>query len=495
MPSDNIIIASGPSGATYNMATDYGFGTTADAHVQIVKTVFGDDTTSTRVSNTNPMPVQLFSAFSGGSTASIIEDGQLKVKGTLDIGNQIAIHGSTASFLKVIVAGGVTGTSGGSGSIGSAANPAVYSAVGITGSIQGISGGYAVTVKGTDLDIRNLSAGVIGYSGVTLTDSVAVQGISGGTAVTVSGTDLDIRGLTAATDTVSVVGTAASNVGVTGTVTAIATNLDIRNLAAGTDNVSVYAANGGTTLPVDLYAAGTRLGVSGDALKVAFDSVTGVTFSVNVASNIGVSNTAGTTLAVEGKTGMVPIKVNGILGDQSILVSAADLDIRNLSSADEITVVGAVSTNTANINTKIVGVDSKLATLNTAVSTTNTKVDASNTSLKSLSDSVTTVGTESFVKTSVNQVVPPAKLFVQSMSISGTGKPLRKQTLQNGITVKASPDNVSTVFIGGTSIQNNIAEGYPLLAGEEIFLSISNASFVFIRTNSGRSATVNVIGS
>ena len=31
---DNIIIASGPSGATYNMATDFGFGATADAHVQ-----------------------------------------------------------------------------------------------------------------------------------------------------------------------------------------------------------------------------------------------------------------------------------------------------------------------------------------------------------------------------------------------------------------------------------------------------------------------------
>ena len=126
---DNIIIASGPSGATYNMATDYGFGTSADAHVQIVKAVYGDDTTSTRVSNTNPMPVQLFSGYSGGSTASIIEDGQLKVKGTLDIGNQIAIHGSTAGFLKVIVAGGVTGTSGGTGLIGSTGNPAVYSAV------------------------------------------------------------------------------------------------------------------------------------------------------------------------------------------------------------------------------------------------------------------------------------------------------------------------------------------------------------------------------
>ena len=448
MPSDNIIIASGPSGATYNMATDYGFGTSADAHVQIVKAVYGDDTTSTRVSNTNPMPVQLFSGYSGGSTASIIEDGQLKVKGTLNIGNQIAIHGSTAGFLKVIVAGGVTGTSGGTGLIGATTNPAVYSAVEVTGSVQGISGGFLVGVSANDFDIRTLSAGVIGYTGVTLSDSVAVQGISGGTAVNVSATDLDIRGLTAATDSVSIVGTAASNVGVTGTVTAIAT-----------------------------------------------DSVTGVTFSVNVAANIGVSNTSGTTLAVEGTTGMMPIKVEGSAVGNAVLVSASDLDIRSLSATDQVTVVGDVATNTATVSTRVSAVDTKLGTLNTTLANTNTKVDTANASLTSLSTSVTTVGTEKFVKTSVNQVVPPSTLFVQTMTISGTGRPLKNQVLQNGLTIKSSNNNTGTIYIGGTSIQNNIEQGYPLEAGEEIFLSVGNANAIYLRTMTGRTATVNVIGS
>ena len=162
--ADNIIVASGPSGATYNMATDDGFGVSADAQVQIIKPVFGDTTTSTRVSNTNPMPVQLFSGYSGGSTASIIEDGELKVKGTFNIGNSMAVYGSTAAYLKVIVAGGVTGTSGGTGVIGSTGNPAVYSAVEVTGAVQGISGGQALAVSATDLDIRNLTGGTIGYS-------------------------------------------------------------------------------------------------------------------------------------------------------------------------------------------------------------------------------------------------------------------------------------------------------------------------------------------
>lgn len=491
---DNIIIASGPSGATYNMATDYGFGTTADAHVQIVKAVFGDDTTSTRVSNTNPMPVQLFSGYSGGSTASIIENGELKVKGTLNIGNQIAIYGSTAGFLKVIVAGGVTGTSGGTGVIGSTGNPAVYSAVEVTGSVQGISGGFLVGVSANNFDIRTLSAGVIGYTGATLSDSVAVQGISGGTAVIVSATDLDIRNLTA-TDVVTVIGSAASNVGVTGTVTAIATDLDIRDLAAGTDSVAVYNSAGGTTLPVNLYAAGVALGVSGDALKVAFDSVTGVTFSVNVAADIGVSNTTGTNLAISGATLGNAVRVEGAGPAQSVIVSATDLDIRNLTSADQVTVVGTVATNSSTLATTLTAADSKLASINSNVNKLDGKVNTANTSLTNLSNTITTVGTEKYIKTSVNQTVPPSSLYVQNVVITGSGRPLKDVTLQNGVTVKASTSNVGTIYVGGPSIQNNISNGYPLEAGQELFISISNASLVYVRTSSGRSASLHVIGS
>jgi hypothetical protein len=490
---DNIIIASGPSGATYNMATDDGFGASADAQVQIIKPVFGDTTTSTRVSTTNPMPVQLFSSFSGGSTASIIEDGELKVKGTLNIGNQLAIHGSTASFLKVIVAGGVTGTSGGSGDIGSVGNPAVYSAVEVTGAVQGISGGQALTVSATDLDIRNLSAGVIGYSGVTLTDSVAVQGISGGMAVSVSATDLDIRNLTA-TDIVTVVGTSA-DIGITGTVTATATNLDIRNLSAGTDAIAVYNSIGGRTLPVDLCVSGTPLGVSGDALKVAFDSVTGVTFSVNVASNIGVSNTAGTTLAVEGKAGMVPILVKGQGSSDSVIVSATTpLNTRVLNSSDTVTVVGSLASSGATTAAQITQVNQKIGSLNNTVSGVGAKVDTANTSLTKLSDSIVTVGNDKLVKTSMDRVTPPSQIYVASVKVSGAGKPLTPATLQNGVTVKSAPNNVGTVYVGSTNLINNTNNGFPLLPGEELFLSILDPSKIFVRTDT-RSSTIHVIGS
>ena len=493
---DNIIVASGPSGATYNMATDYGFGATADAHVQIIKVSYGDNTTTTRVSETYPMPVQLFAGYSGGSTASIIEDGELKVKGTLSIGNSIAVYGSTASYLKVIVAGGVTGTSGGTGAIGSVSNPAVYSAVEVTGSIQGISGGYPVGITATNFDVRDLTAGTPGTTaGISGRDTVAIQGISGGHVVAVSATDLDIRNLTSSTDTVHVVGGATSNVGVTGTVTAVATDLDIRDLTAGTDSVAVYNSAGGTTLPVDLYASGTALGVSGDALKVSFTNTSGLTFSVNVASDIGVSNTAGTTLAVEGVSGMVPIVVEGQGAGSSVVVSATDLDIRNLTSNDQVTVVGGVATSTASTATNTSEISTKVSTLNTSVSTLSGKVDTANTSLTNLSNAVMTSGSDKLVKTSVNRVVPPSTLFVQKVTVSGSGKPLKNQTLQNGLSIKAGSGNGTTVYVGGPDLQNSITNGYPLLAGEELFLSISNASLVYFRTDSGRTATVNVIGS
>jgi collagen type VII alpha len=491
--ADNIIVASGPSGATYNMATDDGFGVSADAQVQIIKPVFGDTTTSTRVSNTNPMPVQLFSGYSGGSTASIIEDGELKVKGTFNIGNSMAVYGSTAAYLKVIVAGGVTGTSGATGVIGSAGNPAVYSAVEVTGAVQGISGGQALAVSATDLDIRNLTGGTIGYTGSTLSDYVAVQGISGGMAVSVSATDLDIRNLTA-TDVVTVVGTTASNVGVTGTVTAIATDLDIRDLAAGTDSVAVYNSAGGTTLPVDLYAAGTALGVSGDALKVAFDSVTGVTFSVNVASDIGVSNTAGTTLAVEGRAGMVPVTVQGEGAGDSVVVSATDLDIRDLTASDQVTVVGDLVTHGATTAAQITQANQKIGTLNNTVSGVGAKVDTANTSLTTLSDSVVTVGNDKLVKTSMDRVTPPSQIYVATVKVSGAGKPLASATLQNGVTIKSSSSNIGSIFVGATSLVNSTSNGFPLLPGEELFISILDPSKIFVRTDS-RSSTIHVIGS
>ena len=81
------------------------------------------------------------------------------------------------------------------------------------------------------------------------------------------------------------------------------------------------------------------------------------------------------------------------------------------------------------------------------------------------------------------------------MTISGTGRPLKNQVLQNGLTIKSSNNNTGTIYIGGTSIQNNIEQGYPLEAGEEIFLSVGNANAIYLRTMTGRTATVNVIGS
>ena len=290
------------------------------------------------------------------------------------------------------------------------------------------------------------------------------------------------------------VGTTGSNVGVTGTVTAVATDLDIRDLAAGTDSVAVYNSAGGTTLPVDLYAAGTALGVSGDALKVAFDSVTGVTFSVNVASDIGVSNTAGTTLAVEGRTGMVPVTVQGAGVGDSVIVSATDLDIRSLTATDQVTVVGDLVSHGATTAAQITQANQKIGTLNNTVVGVGGKVDTANTSLKTLSDSVVTVGKDKLVKTSMDRVTPPSDIYVASVKVSGAGKPLASATLQNGVTIKSSTSNTGTVYVGATNLINNTNNGFPLLPGEELFLSILDPSKIFVRADT-TSSTIHVIGS
>jgi hypothetical protein len=158
-------------------------------------------------------------------------------------------------------------------------------------------------------------------------------------------------------------------------------------------------------------------------------------------------------------------------------------------------VVGTVATNSGTLATTLTAADSKLASINSNVNKLDGKVNTANTSLTNLSNTITTVGTEKYIKTSVNQTVPPSSLYVQNVVITGSGRPLKDVTLQNGVTVKASTSNVGTIYVGGPSIQNNISNGYPLEAGQELFISISNASLVYVRTSSGRSASLHVIGS
>lgn len=188
--------------------------------------------------------------------------------------------------------------------------------VGYTGSgipVVGISGGESVNVSvvGTaeitaqDLDIRVLYGGTVGAA-IDLpsanVDYMAVQGICGGYPV----------GITF-TGTLPVNIAALGNYGVFGVSGATAigvtfSTVSIRGLTATSDSITVYGGGTASTVSVGLF------GLTGSTMESLFSE--GNALNVNVKSFIG-----------------------GI--PDGITVSAADLDIRNISSGtDSITVVG-----------------------------------------------------------------------------------------------------------------------------------------------------------
>ena len=94
----------------------------------------------------------------------------------------------------------------------------------------------------------------------------------------------------------------------------------------------------------------------------------------------------------------------------------------------------------------------------------------------------------------MDRVTPPSDIYVASVKVSGAGKPLASATLQNGVTIKSSTSNTGTVYVGATNLINNTNNGFPLLPGEELFLSILDPSKIFVRADT-TSSTIHVIGS
>ena len=445
--TDNVIFE--VYGNTAEFATDYGTSGTGFtmSHVQIVKLAFGDHNTTERIYGNNPLPVTI-SGNSGG-----IQDivGVVSGTGSFEIANAVHRQFGGATMIYLAVGGSTSG------------DP-----VGITGSIEGKSGGIPVTITGDIQHILNnvMIVGPTGYGGFRDHGATYTIQPSGATAdaywsVMVTGG----RRLSSSTDSVTVAGA----VSVTGG----------RQLAAGTDSVSVLGSDlGGKVLTRVYGSAGQTLGVSGDALNVNIINA-GVTFSISVASGIGVTNSPGTALYISGNTGAYPVTVRGENAGAIEIAATSPLNV-NVNNA-------SLTIDDSNILEKLGSglsgdIYSKLNTI------------AVNTS------SVSTIRTDlqnGSAKVQISSINRPTTLLVGSKSIGSSGGAERLSTnfiLQSGINVKASQFNSGNVLVGNTSLIRNASNGYPLSPGETIFLEIGNANLIYIRSTSG-TREVNYIGS
>ena len=448
--TDNVIFE--VFGDTAEFATDYGTSGTGftQAHVQIVKMAFGDDSTTSRVSGSSGLPVQIT-----GNTGNAVEvTGEIRGTGAFRVENYY-INGQTGATLVYLAVAGDT----------------MGGLVGVSGTVQGVCGGYPVSVTG-DISVTN-RVGIVSPAGSTFfRDFGATAGTTfnfEGSLVTGGFFPVVVTGgrqLNSSTDSVTVSG----SVGVTGG----------RFLAAGTDSVSVLGSDLGTKVLTRVYAGdGTTIGASGDALKVAMTN-TGITFTFNAAAVVGVTNSSETPLKVQGYTGSngFPLTVRGENNGavEVAATTALNVNVNNSSlTIDDDDILVKLGT-TGDIYSKL----NSIATNTSSVSTIRSDLQNGSASL------------------TVNKINRPSSIVVGSKSLTSTdgGTQLSvSSNLGSGINVKADANNTGIVYVGTQTVSRSVGNGYPLDPGESIFLEISNANLIFVRTQTAGSQKVHYIGS
>ena len=315
----------------------------------------------------------------------------------------------------------------------------------VTGNIQGVTAGVPVGITGTVSVAQPVIVGGAGSAGIT----VQPVAITGG------------RYLRSTTDTVSVTGSVSISGG--------------RYLNAVTDTVSVLGSDLGGKVLTKLYdSSGATLNSTSNALNVYLTNA-GFTATVSVGAVVGVTNSASTPLYVVGVTNGYPVTVKGENGNAVEVTATTPL---NVSVGNEVNIDDAAIVNALTLDTNpLIG---KLTTINT-----NTAVLAS----------IKTDITNGNLRAKISEITRPKTVSSGSKSITPSTTQLATNVpLLVGVTIKANSANTDAVYIGGSNLLTNSTDGYPLEAGESIYIECSNVNSLYARSVTG-TQTLSYIGS
>jgi hypothetical protein len=296
------------TGNTASVATDYSTSGITNSHIQIMKMAWGDANTNTRVTTSNPLPINIQTI-----TAT------LGVTGSVGgLGNFKIINGVSGATTIALVVAGTTSSS--------------YSAVQINGYVQGVTSGIPVGVTGS-VFINNPNT----------SSTLRIQGYTSGTEVGITGG----RRLNSSTDSVTVSGT----VGITGG----------RYLLPGYDGVRIFGGNSGETMiPITVRdGSGNSIGSSGGALNVNLVGA-GITATVSISTLVGICQADKTVpLFVAGATAGPAVRVKGTGASDALPVL--------WTTAMPVSVSGLVTVDLNLINTALTTIQSQLTGLQAEV--------------------------------------------------------------------------------------------------------------------------------
>ena len=432
MPDTGSNIVIDISGNTANMATDFALAAVGmrNAHVPIQKIAFGNNTANNRVSSSDPLPITIQSY-----QTNVGISGDVGISGNAVVVNAFETDptGVTNNWLKV--AGSVTGGD-----------------IGITGTIQGIAGGYPIGVTGT--------------VAIDEQTGIPVHGISGqdgftGTAAPILATGG--RHLTSATDTVTVTGTVNATGG--------------RNILAATDSIKVFGSDASQYIPAILYSStsGSTAGFSGDALKVSIVDAS-IAITASVQTTHGVTNdSVDNALRIQGLTGGEPVLIKGENGGAVPITT---------TSALTVTQSGTVTIDDTNITTSL--------------ESSSKPVVSNLTSIKSNTNSIPGIRTDlasGNVQVKVLESVQPSSLSAGTRSANTTASQLVTNVeVKSGVSIKSSVDNTDIILVGSFTLTQGDKNGYPLEPGESCFLNVNNVGLVYCKSVRG-TQTVHYLGS
>ena len=436
MPDTGSNIIIDISGNTANMATDFassGEGI-SNAHVPIQKIAFGDSTITKRVSASDPLPVTVQSTqLNLGISGDVGITGHVQIITPRFGSEPPTAIGVTSNFLKV--AGSVTG-----------------GLIGVSGYIEGISGGVPVGITGTVSISESTGMPIHGISGQ---DGIVNGVVTGGRVVYAPVLVTGGRALNYTKDSVQVVN---STIGITGG----------RTILAATDSIKVFGYDGGNIVSARLFnGTGATAGFSGDALKVAVVN-TGFTFAVNLSSTVGVTNgSEGVPLKIEGITGGEPVIIKGENGG-AVPITA--------STAVPVSVSGTVTIDDTNI----------VNSLETSTKPVPRDLAAINAQTKSI-PSIRSDLNSGNIKVRITASDQPGSIVSGSKTTTAVTSQLvsKGENVSVGVKVKASIENTDSVLIGNYKLTQNDSAGYPLEPGESCFINVSSPGLIYCRSQSG----------
>lgn len=469
--------------ATVNVGTVVG--------VENTETYLAVSGTSSGASDANPITVQV----TGGTLSGI--DGTVTVAGT------VAVSSATVTATDLDIRGLTFGDVGNSGDVAATTDSVV---------VQGVSGAFPV---GTVLHGTTDGAGGEAVAlGVTWEDNTPLlrtvidsRGISNATAVQIQGR----------TDGSTAFPIAFVGLGPTSDVSPEGGLLGVTF-----DIVDGMPIIGGTTAPQgsSLKSVATLIhGVSGTsifpigftgngdsaALNVNMVNADGISFDLTIDTDLAIGNTLGNPVPIQGAcadagddvygvfitgTGSTteawPIFVQGWTsgGGTGEPVGVTFQNIEQLAGLSA--GLSAMNHSLSGICAGIDGLDSVIDGIHNQESFTNIERDVATArnNLTSISANFTSVLNDGTSEVNV-KVNPPARVVFASLPLSPTAQFINDETpLKSGVRIKLHPDATGIAWIGNNNVKQN--DGYPLSAGEEIFIEIDKMDKIWAVTSSGQ---------